>query len=276
MKQNEINCVEITIPPKDYHCNCEYCKNYFKGELIKSDGTYYSGRKRTGYSLKEKETKHLCPGHWQGYKFIIENFSNAGDIVFDPCSGTGTALIEAAKLERKGLGIELKFFDILKENCSLYDNLEIFEGDAREVINSINTKVDLIVTGPPYNNNSDSPERKNLKGKNTTFNYVDSKNIAFLNDETYFKEMIELYRKCCLLLKDGGYFVTIIKDPIRNKKPYLLHKEITDRLKSELELKVVGVYVHRHYPSTLFMNTYNKRFPNVKVPKYQTIVVMQK
>lgn len=271
----KINMIFDKIP-KDYHCNCKYCTEKYFGELKKIDGTYYSARNRTGYSIIEKNRKHLCPGHWHGYKFVIENFSKENNTIFDPCAGTGTAIIEAAKLNRKGIGIELEFFDILKANSELYQNLKIYEGDARTKIDEINEQFDLIITGTPYNNNSDAPERKQLFKKNFTFNYKNIENLAFLKNEQYYKEIIDLYKKCYDKLKIDGYFVLIIKDTIRNKKPYLLHKELVERMEKEIGLKLEKVYLHKHYPPTLFINTYNKKFPDVKLPKYQTIMVMKK
>jgi len=34
--------------------------------------------------------------------------------------------------------------------------------------------------------------------------------------------------------------------------------------------------LHKHIPPTLFMSTYSKRFPEVKIPIYQTGIVLEK
>lgn len=270
----------IPSRPADYHCTCIYCKNLFRGELIQQDGEYYSARKRAGYSEYERKHKHLDKGHWQGYAFIAEHYSKPGDTVFDPCAGTGTALIEAMKLGRKGVGIELEFFNILAANTNLYPETdsEIFKGDARIMIDKIEkNSIDLIITGTPYNNDSDAPERKNLKGGDKSFNYDKNlPNIAWLKDQDYFEEILKLYTKCAEKLKKGGHFAIIIKDPVRGKKAYLLHQLLARVMEDIPGLEVRDVWIHKHYPPTLFINTYQKRFPDVKIPLYQTMVVLKK
>lgn len=266
-----------TQKPKDYHCNCKYCSKLFRGELLKENGTYFSGRERIGYSDYEKKNKHICKGHSVGYRFVIENYTKERDSILDPFAGSGTAMVESAKLNRESTGIELEFYDILKENSKLYPKMiSCYKGDSLKKIDSLKRKFQLIVSGFPYNHKADPPERKNLKtGDNKTFDYSKKENPAFLSDPDYSIWMSKLIGKCYNKTRKGGYFSIIIKDPIRKKEPYLLHV-ILGEIAERIGFKPTDVWIHRHYPPTLFMSTYNKRFPNVKIPKYQTILVMQK
>lgn len=270
----------VTTRPKDYHCWCVYCANFYRGELIKTDGSYYSARERVGYSPYEKKHKHLDKGHWQGFAFCVEQYTKPGELVFDPMAGSGTAMVEALKRARAAAGIELEYFDILCANTDIYDGgfgISRFKGDARQQIDEFQGyNFDLVVTGPVYNNNSDAPERKILKGKDSSFNYDKNlPNLAWLDDEEYYDEFKKLYLKVIENMRPGGKFAIIIKDPMRYKKPYLLHTHFAVILR-ELGLKPLDVWIHRHYPPTLFINTYKKKFPDADVPLYQTIVVFEK
>lgn len=50
---------------------------------------------------------HLCPMQFDIARRAIEQWSNKGDVVFDPFSGLGTVPMIAVEMRRKGLGIEL-------------------------------------------------------------------------------------------------------------------------------------------------------------------------
>ena len=49
---------------------------------------------------------------------LIHLYSNKGDVVFTPFMGIGSEVYQAVKMERKGIGFELKesYFDLAKAN----------------------------------------------------------------------------------------------------------------------------------------------------------------
>jgi site-specific DNA-methyltransferase (adenine-specific) len=51
------------------------------------------------------------------FEYLIESSSDEGDIIFDPCMGSGTTGVACANLGRKFIGIELDqdYFDIARE-----------------------------------------------------------------------------------------------------------------------------------------------------------------
>jgi DNA modification methylase len=120
--------------PDNYHCECEYCKTNYLGELWDNkEDKYYSQRSRYDYYPKlESSDKHLCPEHWEGYRFAIQNFTKPGDWVLDPMVGTGTSIVESINNERNAVGIELEFPNTAKKilNINIRMGIKIRWGKA--------------------------------------------------------------------------------------------------------------------------------------------------
>lgn len=284
--------------PEDYHCDCEYCTGNFLGELYhtESDNYYTQFTRNQYYFDKEADNsdKHICPGHWSGYRYAIQQFTNPGDMVFDPTVGTGTAIVESVNNGRDGVGIELEFATVTRRTVELqYRNQtttgkgEVLEGDARNADSILSAAgyngefADLVVNGTPYpvlgGSQSDAPERKGKDGsKDGMIYYQNEQNVGVLKGKEYWNTINQIYSASIARLKSGGKFVTIIKDPTQNKKAYLLHKMVTDEVMKNNPVKYYGSYIHKHLPYTYFMRTYPKRFPEVRLPYYQTAIVLEK
>jgi hypothetical protein len=284
--------------PSDYHCTCPYCQN-FMGEIYHVDeDKYYSNRIRKGYYV-DKAGDHLDVGHAIGYKWAVQNLCPEGGFVFDPTSGTGTAVVEAAIHGRNGIGIELEYPEIGTRNINEQwaknrvknpDKItsRFRQGDATkldEYFEEWNLRgqfLDLIINGTPYpklsGKSSDAPERKNLKtGQDKSFDYLHDDNIGLTKGDAYSNLIKTMYTKAISYLKPGGYFVIIIKDLVQNKTPYLLHKEIIDVvLENNPSVEPFGFFLHKHVPTTMFINTYAKRFPGIPIPLYQAGIVLRK
>ena len=218
-------------------------------------------------------------------------------MIFDPTVGTGTAIVEAINAGRDGVGIELEFPQITERTVKVqYDRGTatgkgtVIKGDARNLVSLLDEQgyegecVDMIITGSPYpvlgGRQSDSPERPTGDYRKRDFknlNYEDEKNAGVLKGQAYWDLIDELYYKAITKLKPGGKFITLIKDPTQNKKPYLLHKMITDIVMQNNPMEYYGSFIHRHLPYTFFMNTYHKQNPDVDIiPYFQTGIVLQK
>ena len=295
--------------PEDYHCTCDLCTKNFLGELYHTPtNQYYTQYTRRRYYFadgdKTKYPKHICPGHWQGYRYAVQNFTQPGDTVFDPTVGTGSAIIEAINNGRNGIGIELEFQEhtnmhvqVQKDRGTATGNSHVIQGDARELVDLLRDHghigeniFDLIVTGSPYpvlgGRQADAPERGKYENREDgrmgrkiedhAVKYENKKSIGVLKGQVYWDLLAEIYSKAINLLKPGGKFITIIKDPTQNKEAYLLHKMIAEVVMEAAPVKYYGTFIHKHLPSTLFMNTYPKRYPEVKIPLYQTGTVLEK
>ena len=57
---------------------------------------------------ESNDEKHICPLQLDTIERGIALWSNCGDVVFTPFMGIGSEIYSAVKMERKGIGIELK------------------------------------------------------------------------------------------------------------------------------------------------------------------------
>jgi len=66
----------------------------------------------------ENDEKHICPLQLDTIERLILLYSNKGDTVFTPFMGIGSEVFQAVKMNRKGVGFELKesYFDLAKSN----------------------------------------------------------------------------------------------------------------------------------------------------------------
>jgi len=283
-----------TEVPGDYHCNCEYCnRDKFKGEIFNLDmGKYYSNKIRKHYYL-DKAGDHLDVGHFIGYRWAIQNLCPEGGIVFDPTVGSGTAIVEAINNGRNGIGIELEYPEIAQKSIDHQKSKmlgNLIQGDARDTTKLLlkngyaKESFDLIINGTPYPSNgalsSDAPQRQRMgdsSDRDRTFNYNHERNMGLIRGSEWQETIRDMYNQSIEFLKPGGLFVIIIKDMIRKKVVYNLHKEIIDLvLEDNFGMDYEGFFLHKHIPTTMFINTYPKRYPGVVIPLYQTGIILKK
>lgn len=66
----------------------------------------------------EKDEKHICPLQLETIERLIHLYSNKGDTVFTPFMGIGSEVFQAVKMNRIGIGFELKesYYSVAKKN----------------------------------------------------------------------------------------------------------------------------------------------------------------
>jgi DNA modification methylase len=64
------------------------------------------------------DEKHICPLQLDTIERLILLYSNEGDTILTPFMGIGSEVYQAVKMNRKGIGFELKesYFDLAKKN----------------------------------------------------------------------------------------------------------------------------------------------------------------
>lgn len=166
---------------------------------------------------------------------IISEYSEPGQLVCDPMCGVGTTLIEAVRLRRRAVGVELesRWVDLARlnighaleaDNNSLPRLPEVISGDARRLPALLGRRagrVDLVVTSPPYGCDAGIIDKPGwLAGWRLcppeTRNYsTNLANLGHARGERYAAEMLDVYGACFASLRPGGLLVTVTKNTRR-------------------------------------------------------------
>lgn len=93
--------------------NMEQALLIYRDSLPKFMGNPYKGKKEVFTCLpweRDNKTPKIHPTQKpiKVLEFLIECFTEKGDVVIDPCAGSGTTLLAAENLERKSYGFEIK------------------------------------------------------------------------------------------------------------------------------------------------------------------------
>lgn len=68
---------------------------------------------------EDRDEKHICPLQLDVIERCVELWSNPNDIIFTPFLGIGSEVYQAVKMDRRGIGFELKqaYFNQAVKNC---------------------------------------------------------------------------------------------------------------------------------------------------------------
>ncbi len=216
----------------------------------------------------------------------MQSFTKKNDWVLDPTAGAGTTLVESITHGRNAVGIEIESSGIMQKNIehiltlgfiSPVPKYTIIPGDARNtdlLIDKLhmNKKFALVINNPPYWGDQSQIA---MKGKGYEYN-KERNNLAFLKESTeYYDTLFKVYSACKRHMMKGAHIVLAVKDQMRNKKPDELHRKLAELLTKIRDFEFIGTALLRHYPTTLFINTYEKHH-GIKPPLYQSIVVFKK
>ena len=126
---------------------------------------------------------------------FINEFTEKGQIVFDPFTGFGTTLLVAEELERVGYGIEYSKPKAEYVRGLLAHPERLFEGDSRTLLEYDLPAFDLCLTSPPYTNENDSENP-----------FVDYRQKGF-DYPSYLKEMGNIFSQVSQKLNPSGHVV---------------------------------------------------------------------
>lgn len=151
-------------------------------------------------------------GNWSPYipRNIILRYSQKDDVILDQFLGSGTTLIEAKLLERKGIGVDINpdAIKLAKENLRFNKNKQydplIYNADARNLNFIKDNSIDLICTHPPYANIIKYSE--GIKG-----------DLSHYDIDEFIEEIKKVSKESYRVLKENKYCVILIGDTRRKK-----------------------------------------------------------
>ena len=202
--------------------------------------THYSTKGADGFA-HHLRGKHPSPKPPQLMKKFVDFFTKEGQVVFDPFMGVGGTLVACSLSNRKGVGIDLSknYIDLYKKVCKELGVAEqtAIVGNSLELDKLLqkNTKVDFILTDPPYGEML-SKKRTGQKKKKTGIAVATpftnhETDLGNMERENFLESLKNVIAKSVEYLKPKGYIAVFVKDLQPNGNGHnMLHCYITSKL----------------------------------------------
>jgi hypothetical protein len=170
---------------------------------------------------------------------LIQRYTKKDDTIFEPFMGSGTALFECEKLQRKYIGIDInpKMINYVSEQMQGSNaNFKIKECNALDVKNVdkvVDEKVQFVLMHPPYmdivkftDKKEDLSSCDNIHGFIKQFKIVCENSLKHLEKNRYFAIVIGDVYKNSEVLPLGFYCMDMIKRNFKVKLKGTIIKNI--------------------------------------------------
>jgi len=153
-------------------------------------------------------------------RHAIAAYSQPGELVLDPMCGIGTTLVEATRLGRDAVGVELepRWADLARANLAHAHAAgatgRVVTGDARRLLDllgrELSGRVALVVTSPPYGSSVhgqvDARPGQGVVKYDNAYS-ADRANLGRVGPTTLLAALAEILIGCHELLRPGGLLV---------------------------------------------------------------------
>ncbi|MEM0006810.1 MAG: DNA methyltransferase [Candidatus Bathyarchaeia archaeon] len=172
-------------------------------------------------SREEVKLKHPAMFPVELCRRLIEIYTKKGDVVLDPFMGSGSAIVAARDLERKGIGFDINpdFVELAKKRISQQklihlgvEDPDIYCEDAKNLLMYVKpNSVDLVITSPPY---------WNIHTRKRTADYKEPRPYSSLERDLgnisdfnkFMDELKSIFEKVYVVLKNGKRCIVIVMD----------------------------------------------------------------
>jgi DNA modification methylase len=127
---------------------------------------------------------------------FLEQYTQQGDVVFDPFAGFGTTLFVAERMGRVSYGVEINQDRVNYARSKLANPKNLIQGDARLLENIDLPEIDFSMTSPPYMTKDHHPEFPFAGYKITGEGY-----------EEYLRDIRSIYEQLRARMKPTGKVV---------------------------------------------------------------------
>lgn len=158
-----------------------------------------------------KTHKGDYPGNWSPFvpKNIILRYSKENDLILDQFIGSGTTLVEAKLLKRRGIGcdvnpVALELSQKRIKGVNGESSINLVKCTATNLNFIKNDSIDLICTHPPYSNIIKYSRNIN-------------DDLSLCNIDKFYESMGDVAKESYRVLKHGRYCVIMMGDVRQNK-----------------------------------------------------------
>jgi DNA modification methylase len=158
---------------------------------------------KTYLSLKNEQTRRLPPDLQSDdvrypdalVEHFLREFTQPGDVVFDPFMGFGTTLVVAERLDRAAYGVEYDEKRARYARSLIRCRDRALHGDSTKLADLKLPAIDFSITSPPY------------MGKHHTENPFTAYSTEGDGYDAYLRTLSDIYRQLRTKLKPGAHAV---------------------------------------------------------------------